>query len=239
MSSVKYIKPRILPIETVGFTMLVFGLAVELLGGFAAGRMQSKENSELETTNKLLSLQIEELHSNNLVLQLKLQPRTITVQQITNFISLTRTMVHFPIRVGIGPNSEEPFNYALQIRDMLNKANFTPPDSDTNSLNYFFGVGIDPTAITWTTDRNDTNWPDVCFASDDTNAVSLGKQGLTAVLKHFSGLQRPLTPYENSEMEFEVIPFVFRQIGIQGFYLYKPDWVGTNHFEIFVRQKSQ
>lgn len=67
-----YVKPKLYwPFEVLGFGVLVIGLGVELLGSFSAERLQSDKNGQLESTNTLLSLQIEQLRSNNLALVLK------------------------------------------------------------------------------------------------------------------------------------------------------------------------
>ena len=63
----QFIKPKILPIESLGFAVLITGLALEFLGAFVSDRLQSKENAEL-------NYQTEVLHNENLVLQAKLQP---------------------------------------------------------------------------------------------------------------------------------------------------------------------
>jgi hypothetical protein len=81
----KYIKPRLLPFELLAFGVLVFGLAIEILGSFSAERLQSKANSELSATNAVILLQVEQLRSTNFGLSIELEklklPRTIKPEQ--------------------------------------------------------------------------------------------------------------------------------------------------------------
>ena len=72
---VKYIKPRILPFELLGFSLIVAGLAVEWIAGTTAEVMQSSENRELESTNMRLSLRVEELRKQNDKMELLSKPR--------------------------------------------------------------------------------------------------------------------------------------------------------------------
>ncbi len=61
----KYVEPKLLPYETLGFVLLFIGLAIELIGSGTAERMQSKENAILESTNTQLSFNVEELRQQN------------------------------------------------------------------------------------------------------------------------------------------------------------------------------
>ena len=66
------------PFEVLGFAILVVGLVIEMAGSFSAGRLQSKENATLESTNVLLSLRIEELRQENNALELSIRPRAFS-----------------------------------------------------------------------------------------------------------------------------------------------------------------
>src|SRR5437762_12534462 len=46
--TVKFLRPRILPFETIGFLVLVIGLSVEFIGSSFATRLQGKENATLK-----------------------------------------------------------------------------------------------------------------------------------------------------------------------------------------------
>ena len=89
-------------------------------------------------------LHVIELTNENLKLQVKLQPRGITLTQITNFVYLTKGMTKFPIRIEIGEPREEAFSYAVQIKAMLEQAGYSIPDSDTNQSE---GIVSDATTI--------------------------------------------------------------------------------------------
>jgi len=233
VSWVKYIKPRILPIETVGFTMLVFGLAVELLGGFAAGRMQSKENSELETTNTQLSLQIEELHSNNLALQAKLQPRIITDRQITNFIFLTEYLPKFPVRVEVAMPSEETASFAWQVRRMLNKATFPTPNSDTN-----LPIGVDflqnAYSVPFIQGGTTNIWADAEFVTDRTNDF---KYFHFLASQHTNGFDRYFVADNDTNDLYSAFISYLIQDGIEIEVSYTPGFVEKGQCAILIKQK--
>jgi hypothetical protein len=55
----KYVRPRILPFETIGFGLLIIGLGLEYLGGKGAELVQLKENAGLETNNWALQFQVQ------------------------------------------------------------------------------------------------------------------------------------------------------------------------------------
>lgn len=65
VSWVKCLKPSILPVEALGFSLIVIGLTVEWISGTTAAIMQSRENGILESTNVQLSLQVEQLRQKN------------------------------------------------------------------------------------------------------------------------------------------------------------------------------
>jgi len=128
---VKVIRPKLLPIETGFFAVLVIGLAIEILGSFAAERMQSKANSELMATNILISLQIEQFRSTNFVLQAKVlnleaaaKDRTITDVQSNLFMILIKDYPQTPIKVFVGVEDYETDMYARKIRQMLDAAGY-------------------------------------------------------------------------------------------------------------------
>jgi hypothetical protein len=121
---VKYIKPRILPYETLGFVLLFIGLAIELIGSGTAERIQSKENASLEATNMLISLRIEELRKANDELETKSRWREITQKQKENFIKSTKNVRKFGIRVRYGTHDAEVQSFGVMIMEMLNSAGF-------------------------------------------------------------------------------------------------------------------
>jgi hypothetical protein len=91
----KWLKPNLFwPFEVLGFAILFVGLVVEMVGTISAERLQSRENAILESTNVLLSLQVEELRKKNDELEAKTNPRIITPQQIEDFIFLTKTITN-------------------------------------------------------------------------------------------------------------------------------------------------
>jgi len=174
------------------------------------------------------------IRSNNLELQLQLQPRIISMEQITNFINLTDKIPKFPIRVGIGASHDETFSYAWQIRQMLDKAGYVTPDSDTN---FTLGIHIDETAFSFATKIGDTNvWNDVMFCTDNTNDFTVFHY---STMQKTNGFVRYTISTGNTNDVYGAIIKSFSQIGIKIGWKYKPDWVSPNHCEIFVIQKPQ
>jgi hypothetical protein len=183
--------------------------------------------------------------SNNLVLQEELQPRTIRMEQITNFIFLTMQMPKFPIRIAVGSENEETFSYAVQIRSMFNEAGYGIPDSD---INFPEGIHSDQTAITYfkrignsnqirtrSFREQSTDWPDVEFITDNTNFWNLNFP-----YGPIGGNGRPIitgNTIDDTNETYAAFPFVFRQIGINYIQGNKPEWVKPDHFEVFILQK--
>ena len=89
-----------------------------------------KDVVQIGTTNVQLSLRVEELRSNNIALELKLQPRRITQNQIVKFIDLLRNRPKCPVKVCVGVADNETQNYAQQIRGMLDEAGYGTGKAD-------------------------------------------------------------------------------------------------------------
>jgi hypothetical protein len=64
------------------------------------------------------------IESNNLVLQAKLQPRTITVKQREDFINILKNSPKGQIRIGIRHPDKEVSDFTDQVCDMLTNAGF-------------------------------------------------------------------------------------------------------------------
>lgn len=118
----KYLKPNLHKFEAIGFLILVGGLAMEILGEFSAGWMQSRENAQLENTNYWLTLQIEELRSNNIALETELRGQDPYKQPIT---SLSAT-VSFTV---MEPNGWRPEADSNAIAELIfcNRTNINFP----------------------------------------------------------------------------------------------------------------
>jgi hypothetical protein len=178
--------------------------------------------------------EIEGLINKNLELQLKLQPRTIRAQQVTNFIFLTKNIPKFPVRIGIEASYDEPMNYAWQIKKMLNDARFPIPDSDTNFPFQIFnaenGVTISPVI-------GDTNeWQDLDFVSDNTNSFRVFSY---TKVEHKNGLDQYTISSGDTNDIYGAFINAFIQDKMTVIWTYKPEWVSPNHCAIFILQKPQ
>jgi hypothetical protein len=175
---------------------------------------------------------LEELHKANLELQTKLQPRSITLEQTTNFIFLTERIPKFPIRVVVGGN--ETLNYAWQIRRMLDSAKYPTPDSDTNLS---FGVFLQPGAVYLPLETGYTNeWVNAEFISDNTNDFRIFNY---FEMERTNGLVRYTINDGDTNDSYGALINAFQQIGITVTWHYKPDWVSPNRCGVFVVQKLQ
>jgi hypothetical protein len=144
--------------------------------------------------------------SNNLVLQKELQPRIITLKQITNFIFLTRKIRKVHVKVAFAYGRNETANYAYQIRNMLNEAGF-PPETNADEF------GIDPdhhyfvSALT-----ENTNWPAIILINYGTN---LHWNYYAFPIEHTNGFLCPILPKEtNNVIISEALMSAFQQIEI-------------------------
>jgi len=142
----------ILPIETLGFSILVIGLAVEFLGSHKAMQIADRQNSVLAKDaaegNRLAGvanerassneLQVAQLIRDNLILrsneaelELKTQWRTITPEQETNLIHVLSPVSNsLPngqksvLVMAEGADNPETQRYANRIADVLKNCGF-------------------------------------------------------------------------------------------------------------------
>ena len=138
--------PKFHRLEIIGTWLIVAGVAWELAvtvnaefeiakartESGIANRLAGEANErsqQLVRSNLLLAATVEELRSNNIILAAKLQPRTITLMQITNFIFLTEKIPKIPITVSTSTSGYEVESFAYQFREMLTKAKFGTPDN--------------------------------------------------------------------------------------------------------------
>jgi hypothetical protein len=113
----KFLHPRILPFEAIGFGLLFIGLAIELIGSFVAERLQSKENLVLQN-------RVEVLRKANDELEAAARDRTISEVQSNLFMVLTKDLPKTDIKVTVGLCDYETQRYAQQIRTMLTAAGY-------------------------------------------------------------------------------------------------------------------
>ena len=145
---------------------------------------------------------------------------------------LTSLLPKFQIRVEIGSENDEAFEFASQIRAMLNQAHFTTPESDTNQAE---GIHQDSTAIVWN-DLNHPEWSDIAFYAQSNNWIN-------AIFYQPMGLGTPMTVNSSgggaTNACIGALFYIFNEIGIKAGPGDKPDWAIPNGLVIYVRQKPQ
>lgn len=224
----KYLETRILKFETLGFALLFIGLAIELFGSMEAENRQSDINSKLAFKTELL-------HSNNLALQIKLQPRIITQRQISDFIFLTEKIAKVSISIGIGETRDEPFNYAKEIKFMLKQAGFGTPSSDGV---WTSGIQIHPGLLFFGSKDGQTDpWDDICLCCGPGN----GSESYKFNFEITNGFTRPIvfpTQVGDTNIVYNALAFCFSQIhipcGVE-----RSSWLNTNQSVFIIRQKPQ
>jgi hypothetical protein len=227
------------------FVMLVaFGVGLELLslpfsllesarvGGDAADAKLFA--AKVGTTNAQLVAENLVLRSNLVALEIKLQPRIITPQQIENFIFLTEKVSKVPIKICVGMNG--PTSYAGQLRDMFTRARFGI-DSSVNST-----IGI-----TYSFDRTFVRppgelfeWPHILIARYGTNHLKTGTVQMSGfTFENTNGFIRPIAVNSNDQNEiFMSLYAVFKQVDIPAVVVNDDVWVKPGEIAILVPSKS-
>jgi hypothetical protein len=170
------------------------------------------------------------IESNNLVLQKELQPRIITLTQITNFIFLTEKIINVPVKISFASGRNETVNFAYQLRDMLNRAGFMP---ETNAGTW--GINPDATHIWRRTRAGDTNWPSVYLYVYGTNGCFNSRFFAYEFTNKFA---RPIVNINDPETVGCAILFVLKQIGINTEEGSNSEIVKPNEFEFYIMDKA-
>lgn len=200
--------------------------AIKLAGLANESAGKSNERAANTESNNLA------LRTKVLELEAKMQPRSISKKQISDFIFLTDKIPKIPIRVGVGPTADEVFTFAVKVQTMLADAGYNVPDSDKNEP---LGIHQDLSAISWynATPSISNIWPDICFITDITNDL----KKVSFNFEYTNGYARPIVFESDTNKIYAALTFVFQQIGIIYVTSYKPDWVKPNHCEIFINQR--
>lgn len=169
--------------------------------------------------------QLADLKHENLLLELRLQPRKITDKQVRDFIFLTERIPKIAVRVDVGSGvfNQETCNFAFEIRELLQQAKFLVPESDQKySMNVF-------------------NEPSRTFISKDgpTDLIMfVESSGLTKPqFEMVNGIKRPVAQNGNTNDIYAALYYAFSEAGISIGLVSKPEWTHDTHMEIFVREK--
>jgi hypothetical protein len=207
--------------EIIIDALVFLGLALELIA-----LPISLHNSHVD---------ISALQGENLELQLKLQPRIITLQQITNFMFLTQTFPKFPIRVEVVAMTGEATGYAWQIRKMLNQANYPPPNSDTN---FFLGIDFLGNAVSVppTGEVGTNGFADLEFVTDNTNDLIVFNYQAEEKTNGF--IRYAIAKTDTNGLNAAFINYL-NQDHIVTVWNYTPSWENPNHVAILVMERPR
>lgn len=95
----------------------------------AAASNEQAKIAESNTASVLLT--VEELRSNNIALEQKLQPRNITQEQHDAFVSFLKPFPQKPVWIANAEPTAETTALTFQIRKMLDDAGYSVKDSDS------------------------------------------------------------------------------------------------------------
>jgi hypothetical protein len=173
--------------------------------------------------------------SNNLVLQKELQPRIITMEQVTNFIFLTEKITKkIPIVVHCSSNGDEAWSFATQIRTMLDRAGFLR-DSSQNGIETDADRHIYATpgrALGFTNEEYS-----VIFFNFSTNSLPAIDP---YIVEYTNGFCRPIISEKDYDPRvYEAVSQCFNEIGIKAGWNEKqiPISGGESAFEIYIGPK--
>jgi hypothetical protein len=205
--------------KKISAMLLVIGLAVEFWES-------AKLDNEVADTKERTAL----VESNNLVLkkqvlelEAKMQPRRITMEKRTNFMTLAQLIPKIPVKIVIGQEGRDTEAFAKDLRETLTMAGF--------SANEGAGIlGIDrlPSLIHWAELWN-TNESDLIFFTFGTNHWSDHWHSSTASLfdqriGQVIGPRIPIVENKTDNVEiFSAIDYCFVKIGI------KTEWVSDGY----------
>jgi hypothetical protein len=209
--------------------VLVVALAVEFIGNVKAMQITDRENARLNSEAgqarkdageaieqaALASLRTASVEATNLVLrakvvelELKLQPRRITMEQVRKFMFLTEKVEKVPIKILITAEGRDTETFAHDLREMFTYAGFR-----TNSDVGVFGVNRRPEVVSGMKFGITNELPDVFFVMYDTGGVSIIKGSWR--LERTNGLVRPIISETNELAVFIGLSQCFDQIGVR------------------------
>jgi hypothetical protein len=146
---VKFIRPKILPVETVFIGMVVFGLAIEFLGTHKANGILFRNNSDLLATNTAISSQVAGLNKEAAderlkadQLEMQMMPRRIYFNERMKFMDLTKGVNKFPIKIVVGQTDNETENFARDVSDFFESAGFHQNQGVIHVPNSFVRIGV-------------------------------------------------------------------------------------------------
>jgi hypothetical protein len=112
-------------VSGICWLILVVALAVEFMGNVNAMRIADRENTRLADLASAANERAANIESNNIVLQAKMLPRTITPTQKEAFVKLLNNAPKGEITIGCRHPDNESINFMEQIHSLLIESGFT------------------------------------------------------------------------------------------------------------------
>jgi hypothetical protein len=225
-----------------GWRILMIGIVFEVVAALGISVISGLEIADLSDQTAIANHEAKQAEnnaalaeSNNLVLRLKLQPRSISAEQISNFIFLTEKIRKIPIRIHAAQQGDDTFSFAFQLRRMFDKAGFPRYDPGFDMA----GVEINPpsqgvSAYIFRANDYTGEWPDVLLNTYGTN----NKVPLYSIPNEdTNGFSRPIEYDPNPLLIYQAIGGCLNQIGITFQWYKSADWLTNGETEIFVPVK--
>lgn len=228
--------------EHRGWKILMTGIVIEVVAAFGITVISGLETARLSDKAAFATLDAKQAanvaalaESNNLVLRLKLQPRSITAEQTSNFIFLSEKIKKVPIRIHAAQQGDDTYSFAFQLRRMFDKAGFPRYDPGYDMA----GVEVNPpsqgvTAYIFRANDFNGEWPDVLLHTyGNTNKIPL----YFIPYEDTNGFSRPIENDPNPILIYQAIGSCLKQIGITFEWYKDTDWLTNGETEIFVPVK--
>ena len=181
--------------------------------------------AQLTQTNIALRTKLVEL-------ELKVQPRRITPEQVKTFIFLTEKIARIPITISVGQEGFDTEVFAFQLREMFSKAGF-----GSKEVAGAWGILRDPTRLYARSVGTPPFGAEVILALPSSEVFERFKTDRFNI-ELTNGIVRPIVTSRNEEDVYAALNFVLQKVGVVPAY-WQSQWRPPRAFEVFVPLKEQ
>jgi len=165
-------------------------------------------------------------------LSLKVRPRIITAEQVTNFIFLTGKLKKIPVTVSLGQSGNDTETFAAQLREMLSKAGFGTNEGG------FWGVKRDSSRVVYKYVGSKINFSDLVIVYPSSDSTNFLTASISCEITN--GFQRPIVMESTNDDQIYVgIILALKQIGFATEAMENTGWQGVHGIELYVPMKGQ